>query len=179
MRMVLTGVAAEVARQIPVAALIEDKGHVALLNALRTAFGGSDGQRGHAAYRRLRGLYRGDRSMEVYLADVAVALADCRAHGYSLEGTLAAALVLRQAGLDASKQASTVALAASLRDEAGSEERAVSTALRDLWGGVSVLQAAPGAVMMVVTCAEHQELAARQTTPRPRPRRLPRNPKGD
>ena len=72
-----------------------------------------------------------------------------------------------------------MALAASLRDEAGSEEGAVSTALRDLWGGVSVLQAAPGAVMMVVTYAEHQALAARQTTPRPRPRRLPRNPKGD
>jgi len=33
--------------------------------------------------------------------------------------------------------------------------------------------------MMVLTYAEHQALAARQRTPRPRPPRLPGHPKGD
>jgi len=179
MRMALTGVAAEAARQVSVVDLTTATGHETLLGVLRTSFGGSDGQRGHAAYRRLRGLYRGDKSMEEYMAAMGVALADYRNHGYAMSAKMGAAITLDQAGLDASQQASTTALAASLRGPAGSEDGAIATALRDLLGGEAVLESSPRAAMMVITYAQHQALTARQTTPRPRPRGSRRAPPKD
>jgi len=170
MRMALTSVAAEAARQVSVVDLITTTGHETLLGVLRMSFGGSDGQRRHAAYRRLRGLYRGDKSMEESLAAMGVTLADCRNHGYAMSAKMGAAITLDQADLDASQQASTTALAASLGGPAGSDDGAIATALRDLWGGKAVLKSSPGAAMMVITYAQHQALTARQTTPRPRPR---------
>ena len=41
----------------------------------------------------------------------------------------------------------------------------ITTALRDLWGGDSLLKPSPQAAMMVVTYAEHEAYMARQTTP--------------
>eukprot|EP00170_Pyropia_yezoensis_P005265 contig_21434_g5279 len=76
MRMRLSGVAYEACRTVPVATLITNNRHMLLLEALRTAFGGSVSNRGHAAYRKLFKTYRGDASMEAYLATMASMLAE-------------------------------------------------------------------------------------------------------
>eukprot|EP00170_Pyropia_yezoensis_P005262 contig_21433_g5276 len=75
MRMGLSGVAHEACRTVSVSTLITNNGHTLLLDALRAAFGGSESNRGHTAYRKLIKTYRGDASMETYLATMALALA--------------------------------------------------------------------------------------------------------
>ncbi|GAB0491154.1 hypothetical protein MMPV_002403 [Pyropia vietnamensis] len=132
---------------------------------LRTAFGGSDAKRGHVAYRTLRALYRGDKSMEAYLAAIAMAMAECRNNGYTMSKKTATAIVLDQAGLDVSQQASTVATAAMHSANGADDMSAMTTALRDLWGGDAVLKASPNATMLVVTYAEHQAFLARRSAP--------------
>ena len=68
MRMALGGVAKEAARIVPLATLMTASGHDTLLQTLRSAFGGSEFKRGQDAYRHLKTLYRGTRTMEAYLA---------------------------------------------------------------------------------------------------------------
>ena len=164
LRMSLSGVAYEADRKVKVSALIQTDGYLEMLNTLRAAFGGSDFKRGHTAYRRLRTMYRGSRDMEVYLAEVGQALAECRLNGYEMSHNVAGALILDQAGLDQSQQATTLATAVSLRTNRN-PEAAISVALRDLWGGGAPLTASADAVMMVVTYAQHEAYVARQTTP--------------
>jgi len=169
LRMSLSGVAYDAARKVTVAALIRDDGHIELLSTLRAAFGGSDFKRVHTANRRLRTLYRGSRGMEVYLAEVGQALAECGLNGHEMSHNVAGALILDQSGLDQTQQATTLATAVSLRGNRN-PEAAISVALRDLWGGGAPLRASADAVMMVVTYAQHEAYMARQTKPlRPRP----------
>lgn len=166
MRMALSGVAYEAARTVPVATLITAQGHVVLLAALRTAFGGSDAKRGHSAYRKLKKTYRGNSSMEVYLSAMTLAIAECNNNGYTMAAKTSTAIILDQAGLDNSQQASTVATAAMHKVNGIDEVTALTTALRDLWGGDVVLTPSPNAVMMAVTYAEHEAyMALRRTKP--------------
>lgn len=155
----------EAARTVPVATLMTAEGHVHLLAALRSAFGGSEAKRGHVAYRKLRSLYRGDMSMEAYLPAMALAMAECRNNGYTMSAKTATAIVLDQAGLDANQQASTVATAAMHSANGADDMVALTTALRDLWGGSAAPKSSPDATMMVVTYAEHQAYLAQRTTP--------------
>lgn len=108
MRMGLSGVAYEACRTVPVATLITNNEHTLLLEALCTAFGGSESNRGHTAYRKLIKTYRGDASMETYLATMALALAECKNNGYIMGDKTGAAVILDQSGLDANQQASTM-----------------------------------------------------------------------
>lgn len=166
MRMALSGVAYEAARTVSVATLITTQGHIVLLAALRTAFGGSDAKRGHSAYRKLKKTYRGSSSMEVYLSAITLALAECNNNGYTMAAKTSTAIILDQAGLDNSQQASTVATAAMHTVNGADEVTALTTALRDLWGGDVMLTPSPNAVMMAVTYAEHKAyMALRRTKP--------------
>ena len=165
MRMALGGVAKEAARIVPDATLMTASGHDTLMKTLRSAFGGSDFKRGQDAYRHLKTLYRGTRTMEAYLAAIGQALARCTLNGYSMSSKTAGAIVLDQAGLEANQQASTVATAAVHAMRGSNGIISITTALRDLWGGNTLLQQSPQAAMMVVTFAEHAAYVARQTTP--------------
>lgn len=165
MRMSLSGLAHAAAHTVPVGTLITAEGHKILLDALRTAFGGSKSNRGHMSYRKLKKTYRGDMSMEKYLATMALALAECKSNGYTMGNKLASAVILDQAGLDANQQASTSATAAMHTVNGMNEVTALTTAMRDLWGGAVLLKSSPHATMMVVTYTEHEAFMARQTTP--------------
>jgi len=165
MRTALGGVAKEAARIIPVPNLMTASGHDTLLQTLRSAFGGSEFKRGQDAYRHLKTLYRGKRTMEAYFAAIGQSLAQCTLNGYSMSSKTAGAIVLDQAGLDASPHASTVATAAVHAMRGSNGITPITTALRDLWGGASLLKSSPQAAMMVVTYAEHEAYIARQTAP--------------
>lgn len=165
MRMALSGLAYEAARTMPVATLITAEGHVPLLNALRTAFGGRERKRGHASYRKLNKAYRGDTSMEAYFANITLALTECNTNGYTMGDKTAAAIIMDQAGLDPSQQASTTATAAMHTIDGMNEVTALTTAMRDLWGGEVLLKSSPYATMMVITYAQHAAYMTRRTTP--------------
>eukprot|EP00170_Pyropia_yezoensis_P005836 contig_23754_g5854 len=109
-------------------------------DCLRIIFGGSEAQRGQDAYGTLKTLYRGTRSMEEYLAAMSQALVQCRVNGYSMSNKTAAAIFLDQAGLDTHKQATTMSAAGVLSVKGSDSLTAVTTALRDLWGGSEVLK---------------------------------------
>ena len=114
MRLALSGVAKEAARNVGIDHLVLPTGYQTLLECLRLIFGGSESQRGHDAHRTLKALYRGSRQMEEYFATIGQALVQCRINGYSMSCKTAAAIVLDQVGLDANQQASTKAAAAVL-----------------------------------------------------------------
>lgn len=59
MRLALTGIAKEAARNASISQLIQPDGHKTLIDCLRLSFGDSESQRGHDAYRALKILYRG------------------------------------------------------------------------------------------------------------------------
>lgn len=140
MRLALSGVAMEAARNVSVADLTQPNGYKMLLDCLRIIFGGSEAQRGQDAYGTLKTLYRGTRSMEEYLAAMSQALVQCRVNGYSMSNKTAAAIFLDQAGLDTHKQATTMSAAGVLSVKGSDSLTAVTTALRDLWGGSEVLK---------------------------------------
>lgn len=167
MRLALSGVAKEAARNVSVADLILPDGHKRLLECLRVIFGGSEAQRGQEAYRTLKTLYRGTRTMEEYLAAMGQALVQCRVNGYSMSNKTAAAIFLDQAGLDKHQQATTMSAAGVLSVKGHDSLRSITTALRDLWGGNTDLKPSSDAAMMVVTYGEHQAYVARRTTPTP------------
>lgn len=164
MRMALSGLAYEAARTVPVATLTTAEGHTKLLQVLRTAFGGSERKRGHASYHKLHKTYRGDTSMEAYLANITLALAECKTNGYTMGDKTASAVIINQAGLDQSQQASTTATAAMHTVEGMNEVTALTTAMRDLWGGEVLLKSSPNATM-VITYAQHEALLARRAAP--------------
>jgi len=165
MRLALTGVAKEAARNVTVAQVISPTGHEMLLTCLRTIFAGSESQRGHDAYSALKTLYRGSRSMEEYLSAMGLAPIQCRVNGYSMSSKTAAAVVLDQAGLDANQKASTMAAAAVLSLRGKDTLNSLTMSLRDLWGGSAPLKPSPDAAMMVVTHGEHKAYVSRRSTP--------------
>lgn len=165
MRMGLSGVAYEACRTVPVALLTTAEGHILLLEALRTAFGGSESNRGFIAYREPNKTYRGHVSMETYLATISLALADCKNNGYNMGGKTAAAVILDQSGLDANQQAPPMATAAMHSVNGMSEVTALTTAMRDLWEGDVPIKSSSHATMVVMTYAEHEAYMARRTTP--------------
>lgn len=167
MRLALSGVAKEAARNVSVTDLIKPNGQKLLLDCLRVIFGGSEAQRGQDAYRTLKTLYRGTRSMEEYLAAMGQALVQCRVNGYSMSNKTAAAIFLDQAGLDKHQQATTMSAAGVLSVNGHDSLTSITAALRDLWGGHEVLKPSSDAAMMVVTYGEHQAYVDRRTTPTP------------
>lgn len=168
LRMSLRRVAYDAARKVKVTDLIHPSGHTTLLATLRSVFGGRDFKRGQDAYRRLRTLYRGDKAIKVYLAEVGQALDECRLNGYDMSHQVACAIILDQSGLDQTQQATTLATAVSFREHHNSET-SISVALRDLWGGGMPLKASHDAFMMTIMYAQHAAYMARLTSPeRPR-----------
>lgn len=91
MRMALSGVAKEASRIVPVATLTSATGHAVRLHTLRHAFSGREFKRGQEAYRHLKALYRGSRTMEEYLAAIGQALAQCTTNGYTMSSKTAGA----------------------------------------------------------------------------------------
>jgi len=162
MRTALGGVAREAARIIPVPNLMTASGHDTLPQMLRSAFGGSEFKRGQDACRHLKTLYREKRTMEAYFAAIGQSLAQCTLNGDSMSSKTAGAIVLDQAGLDANPHASMVPTAAVHARRGRNGITPITTALRALSGGASLLKSSRQAAMMVVTYAEH---IARQTTP--------------
>lgn len=132
MRMGLSGVAYEAARTVPVSTLSTATGHVVLLDELRTVLGGSERQRGHASYKKLTKTYRGG---ETYLYAISLAQAACKNNNYTKGNKKKTSIILDQAGLRNSQQASTTATAAMHSVNGMDEMTALNTAMRDLWGG--------------------------------------------
>lgn len=160
--MTVSGVAYKAARTAPVATLT--KYHFVLLNALRTAFGGSERKRGHASYRSLNKTFRGDSSMDDYISVITRAL-ECKNNNYTMGDNTAAAIILDNAGLDNSQQASTTATASMHTVDGMDAFTAFTTTMRDLWVGDALLTPSPNGTMMVVTYAQDEAYMARRTTP--------------
>eukprot|EP00168_Porphyra_purpurea_P006048 TRINITY_DN1729_c0_g1_i4.p3 TRINITY_DN1729_c0_g1~~TRINITY_DN1729_c0_g1_i4.p3 ORF type:complete len:279 (-),score=63.28 TRINITY_DN1729_c0_g1_i4:4844-5680(-) len=136
-RLALTGVAQEAGRNLTVAQVTSSTGRKILLACLQLVFAGSEAQRGHDAYRSLKTLYRGSKTMKEYLYVMGQALIQCRMNGYSMSSKTAAAVVLDHDRLEGNQKASTMAAAVVIGLKGKDTLNAMTTALRDLWGGES------------------------------------------
>lgn len=165
LRLAISGAAKEAARNVTVAQVTSPTGHTRLLEFLRIIFSGIQSRHGHDAYRSLKALYRGCRSMEEYMAEMGQALVQFRFNGYSMSSKTAAALVLDQSGLDANQWASTMAAAALLHLMGNDTLHAITTAPRDLRGGSTPLKPSLDAAMMLEAYGTHQAYVARRLTP--------------
>ncbi|KAK1862375.1 hypothetical protein I4F81_004949 [Pyropia yezoensis] len=97
-----------------------------------------------------------------------IALAECHANGYTFSAKMSSAILLHQAGLTKHEEAKTFAAASvnTIADTTGLS--ALSTALRDLWGGGKKPSQTGGPALVTINKAEHHALLARRIAPPPR-----------